>query len=500
MKTTIIGSGLGGLTCAYILAKNGFQVQVLEQNAQLGGCLQTFVRKGVKFETGMHYIGSSKEGQPMHRYLSYLNVLPKVQLSPLNPQGFDVVSFHGEQYHFGVGADNFVEQLSQSFPSERNNLRRYIQDLQRIIGISPFHSLGSTTEMLMSMDIATTSVNDFIASFTSNPTLQNVLAGTAALYAGVKDKTPMYIHAFINESNIAGPHRIVGGSDKIAISLIQSIRAFGGEVRPLSKVVKINCNATKAVSLTLADGETLETDLIVSDAHPETTLRMLDTPLIRSIYRNRIYNMEQTIGNFTLYLHFKPNTMPYQNYNAYHYHCPSVWDAPLYRGNGWSQSYLYMHLCPEESDPPGSTPKYATCAEVLAYMRFEELTPWFNTTVGHRGSDYKDLMQSRAEQLLDVMERDYPGLRSKLSGYYTSSPLTYRDYTGTVNGSMYGILHDKSSFIGSRISHRTKVPNLRFTGQNINSHGAMGVVISSMIVCAELLGFEFLMKQIIDSE
>ena len=35
----IIGAGLGGLECGYILAKNGMQVTVLEHEGQVGGCL-----------------------------------------------------------------------------------------------------------------------------------------------------------------------------------------------------------------------------------------------------------------------------------------------------------------------------------------------------------------------------------------------------------------------------------------------------------------------------
>ena len=56
-KCIIIGSGLGGLSTSVILAKNGYDVTILEQASQIGGCLQCFQRDGVKFETGMHFIG-----------------------------------------------------------------------------------------------------------------------------------------------------------------------------------------------------------------------------------------------------------------------------------------------------------------------------------------------------------------------------------------------------------------------------------------------------------
>ena len=54
-KVIIIGSGLGGLSSGVILAKNGYDVTVLEQGIQVGGCLQCFTRCGAKFETGMHF-------------------------------------------------------------------------------------------------------------------------------------------------------------------------------------------------------------------------------------------------------------------------------------------------------------------------------------------------------------------------------------------------------------------------------------------------------------
>ena len=62
----IIGSGLGGLQCAYILSKEGYNVCVLEKNNKLGGCLQTFRRNNTLFDTGMHYIGSMDEGQVLN--------------------------------------------------------------------------------------------------------------------------------------------------------------------------------------------------------------------------------------------------------------------------------------------------------------------------------------------------------------------------------------------------------------------------------------------------
>ena len=66
----IIGGGLGGLQCGYILAKNGLNVCVLEKNPVLGGCLQSYRRRGaectLEFDSGMHYVGGLDQGQPLN--------------------------------------------------------------------------------------------------------------------------------------------------------------------------------------------------------------------------------------------------------------------------------------------------------------------------------------------------------------------------------------------------------------------------------------------------
>ena len=62
----IVGSGLGGLACGTILAKEGYKVCVLEKNKQIGGNLQTYVRDRVIFDSGVHYVGGLDKGQNLY--------------------------------------------------------------------------------------------------------------------------------------------------------------------------------------------------------------------------------------------------------------------------------------------------------------------------------------------------------------------------------------------------------------------------------------------------
>ena len=120
----IIGSGLGGLVTGAIMARGGYRVTLLEQHSQIGGCLQCFSRNGFKFETGMHFIGSADEGQPLSRYMRFLNIKDKIPLSRLDSMAYDIVSLQGGRFAFANGREAMVERLAERFPSQRDALRK----------------------------------------------------------------------------------------------------------------------------------------------------------------------------------------------------------------------------------------------------------------------------------------------------------------------------------------------------------------------------------------
>ena len=488
----IIGSGLGGLVCGYILTKNGFRVTVLEKHARLGGCLQTFFRKGVKFETGMHYIGSIEEGQLLHHFFKYLSLLPDVNLRSLDKQAYDIISIGNERFPFANGTENFTEQLSQYFPNERKSLQNYWQAIHEATESSPLHSLRTTEDpIILNPNHVKQSYDSFLEGITQNELLRLVLAGNLPLYAGELGKTPMYIPAFINDFYNRSTYRIVGGSETIAKSLVRSIRAMGGEVISSAEVVKINCNDKQAVSVTLRNGNKLPADYFISNMHPARMVEMLNTNLIRKSYRERIANLSNTISNFTVYIHFQKNTVPYLNSNFYHYNTPAdVWRGKHYVKETYPQSFLYMHLCSSAEQ------QFANAAVLISYMNFDDVAKWAGTKIGRRGEEYENFKQEKAEKLLDLLEKQIPGTKQNIEHFYTSSPLTYLDYTGTEHGSMYGVQRDCNESIHSLVSQRTRIPNLFQTGQNVNSHGILGVIIGSILTSGELIGVNTIVRQI----
>lgn len=491
----IVGSGLGGLACGSILARNGYAVTLLEQHHRIGGCLQCFRRNGAKFETGMHFIGSAAPGQTLHRLLRYLEVAGSVQLDELSPDGYDVVSMGGREYRFAKGRERFISQMAEYFPHQRENLERYYSLIEEIAGASPLHSLRlADADRMVSPEYQLRSIGDVLDEIITDRKLADVLCGTLPLYAGRRDATPFSMHAFIMDFYNQSAYRVAGGSDGIANALAESIRRRGGKIITGAKVIKVNFADGKAVAARLADGREIPCDIIISDAHPQITMNWLDTSLIRAATRRRVNAIPQTPGGFSLYLKFREDSVPYLNYNYYRFLGDSPWGCETYTEDTWPCGYLYMHMC------HAPHPRFAHSAVVLSYMNFDDVRPWADTTVGCRGEEYLEFKRLKAEKLLDQLYRDFPSLHGCIESYSTSTPLTYRDYTGTVEGGMYGVARDVNTGSASRITARTRVPNLFQTGQNINSHGILGVLVGAIVTCSELIPAKTIYQQLLQTD
>ncbi len=493
-KVVIIGSGLGGLSTGAILSKNGYEVTVLEQSSQIGGCLQCFMRHGAKFETGMHYIGSADEGQTLDRLMTYLEIKDSVLLSRLDPMGYDIVSINGTEYRFANGKDNFISQMAQYFPKQRENLERYFNLVEKVSSASTVHSFKhAESNMAINTEYQLHSINEVIDDVITDPILAKVLVGNLPLYAAEKDKTPFSTHAFIMDFYNQSSFRIVGGSDMIAKSLANTIRKYGGNVKSSSKVTKIICDNEKAIGVEINKDKFDNADYVISDAHPKRTLELLDTKLIRPAFRHRINDIPQTSGGFTVYLRFKDNTVPYMNHNYFGYNTDTPWGCENYDEKSWPKGYLYMHLCHEPS------PAFAKTGVILTYMQMKDVSHWQGTHTGNRGLDYEEFKEKKAKKLIASLECQMPGISKNIQHYYTSTPLTYLDYTGTEGGSMYGCVKDISNGAAYRVPHKTKIPNVLLTGQNINSHGMLGVLIGTIMTCSEILTSSTIYEQIIKS-
>lgn len=494
----IVGSGLGGLSSAVILSKEGLRVCVLEKNRQLGGSLQIFSRHKVIFDTGIHYIGGLNEGQNLHRYFKYLGLMDKLRLKKLDESGFDHISFRGDPtvYKHAQGYENFIQVLAAQFPGEEQNIRRYCDKIKEICKFFPMYNIEDGQKDLFAANFLEVDTKSFLQTVSSNVRLQNVLAGSNPLYAGEPDKTPLYVHALVVNTYIESAYRCIDGGAQIAKHLADTIKHNGGDIFNYSEAKHFHFSGDTISSVELSDGRQIFGKTFISNCDLSKTLDMVGPGHFRQAYRSRIQHLENSVSAFILYIVLKKGSLKYFNHNLYHYDTDDVWDTLNYTEQNWPKGFALF------SQYSSRNPDYADSLIMMGYMHYKDLEPWsksVNIIPNHetfRGEGYAEFKEKKSQQMLEALYRRMPELKGKIESYYSSTPLTYRDYMGTRDGTLYGIAKDYRDPLKTFISPKTKVPNLYLTGQNLNLHGVLGVTVSSVVTCSELLGQNYLIKKI----
>lgn len=471
----IIGSGLGGLQCGYLLAKRGLHVCVVEKQPRVGGCMQHVVRGHSWFDTGFHYVGGLDEGQPLHRIFKCLDLLD-LPWYCMDREAFDEVVIHGASYYFANGYDRFADTLARQFPGEAESLRQYAAFLEEV-GDTILHIFNpQETGGFSNQALFARSAYDYVCQTVANPRLRQVLSGTSLKMELDPHTLPLYVFAQINSSYIQSAWRLRGPGQQIADRLAGGITAMGGTVLTQAEAVRFLEKQEALTAVKTSDGQTLYADYFISDIHPAAALPLLEgSALVRRVYRTRIMQLPNTFGMFTVHCVLKEQTVPYFNRNIFLYETEQLW-SPLTRGKA------LMVSCQVPED--GSL--YTATIDLLMPMDWGEVAPWQDTRVGQRGAAYEEFKNRKAAQCLYMLQQYAPQWRAAVERVYTSTPLTYRDYTATVQGSAYGIRKDCHNLMTTLLTPKTPIKNLLFTGQNLNLHGVLGVSITSLLTCAQL--------------
>ena len=485
-RVIIIGAGLGGLECGYILAKNGMQVTVLEHEAQVGGCLQTFRRGAALFDTGFHYVGALDEGESLHTLFSYFDLM-ELPWKKLDEDCFDEVVIGEDTYAFANKHQRFYERMSARFPKEREGLKKYVEFLKQV-GDHIFDTFSGKGDKSFTYSLLSRSAYDYLNETIKDPILRKVLSGTSLKMELNAPTLPLYTFAQINDSFIRSAWRLRGGGSQIADKLVEGIQTMGGEVKTRAAVTYIKEENGKAVGVTINDEDYLEADWVISSLHPAHTVSLVkDSKMLRHIYRNRISHLDNTFGMFTANIRLKPGALPYVNRNIYVHRT----DADLWNVNTLkTESVLVNYSVPE---PYSST---AVNVDLLSPMSWAEVKKWVDFPVGRRGEDYVAFKQEKTEECIRLVEHRLPELRGAVERVFTSTPLSYQSYISSAEGCAFGIRKDYNNPMYTVLTPRTPIPNLLLTGQSLNLHGVLGVSMTSFLTCAEILGMDTIRKEL----
>ena len=461
----IIGAGLGGLECGVLLAQRGKRVCVVEKERAVGGCLQAYRRGNHDFDTGFHYVGGLDEGQKLHEIFDSLGLLD-LPWHRMDNDAFDRIIIDGAVFDYPMGFEAFEARMTGYFPHEADGIRQYV-DLLRSIAAN----IGDTEKSLPLFGIP---AKRWLEERITDPLLIKVLCG-ASLKLELSPQLPLYTFAQINSSFIQSAWRLCGSGQLVADRLKEQIESLGGKVITGNGVAALEEDEHHLTAAVLTDGLRVEAKTFISDIHPAATMALLpDTKLIKRIQRNRLARLDNTFGMFTASLVLAGDGLPYQNRNTYVYQgVDDIWNpAELAAGKALliSERYDGSDRCRQ--------------LDLLMPVMWSDVEQWSDTKVMRRGHEYEGWKQRMADTAISLARSVLP--IGQIEKIYTSSPLTYRDYTSTAQGSAYGIRKDCDNLLLTLLSPRTAVPNLLLTGQNLNLHGILGTSMTALMT-AELI-------------
>jgi len=236
----VIGSGIGGLSVAALLAKHdGRRVLVLERHTTAGGFTHTFSRKGYEWDVGLHYIGQVGRGSMLRGLFDEVTD-GALEWAPMG-EVYDTVVIDGERWEYVAGRDAWRERMLEYFPDEKEAIDSYLDRVREAIGSSQGFFAEKAVPALVALLAgpwmrrrflrhADRTVGEVLDGLTDNPTLKAVLCAQLGDYGLPPARASFAIHAMVFNHYLGGGSYPVGGSARIAEAVAPLIEAAGGQI------------------------------------------------------------------------------------------------------------------------------------------------------------------------------------------------------------------------------------------------------------------------------
>ncbi len=498
----VIGSGMGGMCCAALLAKLGKRVLVLEQHYEPGGYTHTFKRKGFRWDVGVHAVGEVTEHAMPGRLLAYLTDgrLRWASLGPVYDEFYFPDDFHID---FPDTPDKFRDNLIAAFPSEVEAIDRWLKLARETAGgMRSYYlsrtlptKLGRAAEKLLARSAARLferRTAEVVAELTDDPRLRAVLVSQWGYYGSPPSRSSFAMQALVTRHFAWGGYYPVGGSQAIAESLLQTVAANGGWTKIRADVEEILVEDDAAVGVRLAgrdgaDGEVIRADRIVSAAGVWATVeRMLPAEYTDQDWVRSVAKLEPAPPHVCLYLGFEGDIRQAGACaaNKWFY---ETWDTEV---DAWNvrpgkpiprAPVLYCSF-PSLKDPehdPG--PKQRHTGEVVTFVPWKVFERWRDTRWQRRDEGYGEFKQAMHEALLAQYLEYMPGLADKIVHAELSTPLSTEHFVRPHAGSIYGLEPTPERFANPWLRPRSPIPNLFFAGAEVSTVGVIGAMMGGVL-------------------
>ncbi len=501
----VIGSGMGGLTAAVLLAAHGGKrTLVLERHYEAGGFTHTFHRPGYEWDVGLHYIGEMQDERFTVRRAFDHVTSGRVRWQAM-PDVYDKVIIGDHTFELIAGVHRFRDGLKRSFPGEGRAIDRYVAAVQACNRVRGLYFTEKAIPAFVAAIVgglmrapywrwARRTTAEVLQGLTNNRELIGVLTAQWGDYGLPPARSSFAIHATVAEHYFAGGSYPVGGASTLAKAMVPEIERHGGCVVTGAEVARILLEGPKAVGVRMRDGREFRAALVLSNAGAATTFERLlpaDLPAVDSL-RNQLRTVEPSTAHACLYMGLS------QSDAALGLTGSNLWAYPSFDHDANVERFardmeaplpgLYISF-PSAKDPDFQRRHPGKCTiEAIALVPYEAFAPWGEARWKRRGNAYEVLKQRLADRLCAELKRHVPAVAGNISCAEFSTPVTTRHFMNYGHGEMYGLAATPARFGLRALGARTPLQGLYLTGQDVSSPGVVGALYGGVIAASAALG------------
>jgi phytoene desaturase len=493
-KISVVGAGIGGMSAAARLAKQGHQVTVFENSDQSGGKCRTEWFGDYAFDTGPSLLTLPavfrdlflKTGKRIEHVLDISPVDPafnynfadgsKVTFPNLsNPKTYQEI-----EKSFGISASQswrqIIERSEKMWEASRDSfieseltsiwpllLRRNL--INQINQISPFTSLRSLSEKLK-----------------LDPHLKMIIDRYATYTGSDPRSAPAVLLTIAFVESTFGAWHIKGGIGQLSVALEQRCRDLGVDFKFKSLVTKILVERNKVEGVVLSDGKIIKSDLVVSNSDAEYTFNSLIGNEVSSARgeRRKLKSATKSLAGFSLLLGLdnkKSKPVDVKHHNVYF---PENYDLEF--------DQIFTQKVPV-TDPT----IYLCAPKDSSMVKGADKEAWFVLVNAPRhepesGWDWKDGGQEYAQKIISKMDDLGLNVTNRLDFMEYRTPADLENYAMAPGGSIYGTSSNSPVSAFLRARNRSKVKGLFCVGGSAHPGGGLPLVGISAEIVAKAIG------------
>ncbi len=499
----VIGSGMGGLTTAALLAELDWQVCVLEQHYTAGGYTHSYEREGYEWDVGVHYIGDVGAPTRTRKLFDFLTN-GQLEWAPMDEE-YDRFYIGDKVFNAKAGKQAFRENLLRQFPDEAEAIERYLELLAESAGafgdigmaraLSPWQrKLAKAVFEWRRPKHLYRSTYEVLRELTDNPDLIATLCGQWGDIGLPPRQSAFLAQAMITRHYLHGGYYPVGGAWRIADYIIPKIQQTGGEVFTYARVEQILVEEGRVTGVRMADGHRIDCECVISSAGVDNTFNvLLPRETVSKVgYEKVLTTVRPSLGHLGVYIGCRATAAELQIPKTNFWIYPSNdFDADVARfleDKNAPFPVVYISF-PSAKDPDYENRHPGTATiEIVAPAPYEWFEQWEGTTWGKRGESYEAFKTELGERLMRYLYDKLPQLEGQVDYYEVSTPLSTRWFANYRRGELYGIDHTAKRLQQDWLCPRTRIPGLWLTGQDTLTCGVTGAMMSGMLTTMAMVG------------